>query len=34
MKPLTLRVITSMRDAGLSQGYDITVGGFVIEVRG
>lgn len=26
--------IRSMRDAGLSQGYDITVGGFIIEVGG
>lgn len=34
MKPLTLRVITSMWDAGLSQGYDVTVGGFIIEVGG
>lgn len=34
MKPLTLRVITSMRDAELSQRYDVTVGGFIIEVGG
>lgn len=34
MKPLTLRVITSMRDAELSQGYDVTVGAFIIEVGG
>lgn len=26
--------ITSMRDAGLSQGYDVIVGGFIIEVGG
>lgn len=26
--------ITCMQDAGLSQGYDVTVGGFIIEVGG